>query len=141
MRAERRLVSRDHPRPGLLYRSTRALLWSFVAAFALAYLVTSTGLYFWFNLGSENRLRVEYGRIWWRHVEGGTARQSAGMNGGGSRIELDYEFKERAGRWDARIPLWMPLLLLFSLLILMSVLRRYRYRAVRRLAADPAAFD
>lgn len=96
----------------------------------LAWLLTTTGTYFWFNIGSEDRFRFEYGRIVWRHVDGGTARTTGGVDGGARRALWTFEYADHGHQQITRIPLWMPLLLFTGTAVTMTI-ARHRRRAWR----------
>lgn len=107
---------------------------------AASFFLTTNGLYFWFNLGEENRLRFEYGRIVWRHVDGGTARTTAGVDGGASRVDHDYERKViDPSRSITRIPLWIPFLAFVGGAVAMTFVRRSRHRRADTAAGKPTA--
>lgn len=124
--------------PGLAFRWTRRVLLLIAALIFLSWLITITGLYFWFNVGPEDRFRFEYGRIVWRHVDGGTAHTYAGVDGGASRAHWTF----KSARYDTHrittIPLWMPFLFFVGTTLGMTLARRIRSRvAVKRLLDDP----
>ncbi len=116
-------------RPGLLFRWSRRLLVGLALLTLVIWSVTTNGLYFWFNIGSENRLRFEYGRVVWRHVEGGTARSYAGVDGGASLALWSFEHHAADGRFIHRIPLWAPFAGLVGAALCMTCLRRWRKTA------------
>ena len=121
-------MATDDRRPGFVFRWTRRLLILLAVVVLAAWVVSVSGLYFWFNVTPEDRVRVEYGRAVWRHVPGGTARSDAGVDGGASRIEWGYERRSGdSGRHKTRIPLWMPF---FALLFLVLGMTFWRWRRV-----------
>ena len=65
----------------------------------------------------------------WRHVEGGTARTYAGLDGGASKAEWALETRGSAGRRLTKIPLWVPFSALVGLMGGMTLVRRWRLRA------------
>ena len=105
----------DDRRPGFFFRWTRRLLVALGVLTVLVFGITSSGLYGWFNVTPEDRVRIEYGNIWWRHVQGGTARQDTGVDAGASKIRWRFERKHLGdGRTWTYIPLWMPALFFFG---------------------------
>ena len=115
-------------RAGPLFRWTRRLLILLAGLTLFTWVITTTGLYFWFNVGAENRLRFEYGRIVWRHVDGGTARSSAGVDGGANKALWSYERADYGSHQITRIPLWMPFLLFVGGAFALTHVRRIRAR-------------
>ena len=120
---------RRHERPGPAFRWSRSALGLLALCTAVIWLITTNGLYFWFNVGSENRLRFEYGRLNWRHVDGGTSRTYAGLDAGASKAEWAFESRAGEGRRMTKIPLWAPFLILAGLVVGMTYGRRWRLRA------------
>jgi len=115
----------DHrQQAGPLFRWTRRLLILLAGLTLLSWVLTTTGLYFWFNVGAENRLRFEYGRIVWRHVDGGTTRTSAGVDGGASKALWSYESADHGSRQITCVPLWMPFLIFAGGALGMTIVRR-----------------
>ena len=115
-------------RPGPVFRLARCLLVVLALLTALVWLVTTQGLYVWFNVGAEDRIRIEYGRVVWRHVEGGTVRTTAGVDGGAKRALWTFERSGGATRSTTRIPLWMPFALFAGGALGMTLARRARAR-------------
>ena len=118
-------------KPGWVYRGTQITLGLLLAWTVLSWIVTTNGLYYWFTLTDDDKVRVEYGRIRWTHNEGaGTHGTSAGLGGGGNRIEWSLETSDFGSGFRLRIPLWMPAAGCLFLLLLMAGVRLYRIRSV-----------
>ena len=122
------------PPPGPVFRWTRRALGLLAGVTALAFIVTTSGLYFWFNLGGEDRCRFEYGRLVWRHHETPSASGSGGLDGGASRVEWGLETSRGGTHRVVKIPLWMPFLLFVGLAVGMTLVQRWRDLANRRRA-------
>lgn len=118
-------------RAGPLFRWTRRFLLVAAGLAFVSWLLTTTGLYFWFSVGAENRFRFEYGRVVWRHVDGGTASSSTGADGGARKALWSFERSDHGSRQTTRIPLWMPFLLFVGGAIGMTLVRRARSVSAR----------
>ena len=114
------------PHGGALFRWTRRLLILLAGLALVSWLVTTSGLYFWFNIGAEDRFRFEYGRIVWRHVDGGTTKTYAGVDGGASKALWSFERIDYGSRQITHIPLWMPFLLFAGAALGLTLARRVR---------------
>ena len=120
----------DTSRPGLAFRWTRWLLVVTAVVIAVSWLATVSGLYYWFSVGERNRVRVEYGRVKWRHEHHSPVRQNPGVDGGAKRSEWKFEFHEYDHHWIARFPLWLPFVVSIGPVIGMTFVgRRRRVRA------------
>ncbi len=116
-------------RPGLLYRWSRFVLVMLLVWLSLSWVITVGGTYYWFSIGDNNKVRMEYGRAVWSHGPGRANLGSrSGVDGGGSHTRWQLEVRETDAGFVAEIPLWMPGGAILLILLAMAGFRWSRRR-------------